>query len=64
VDDQLKGLRLAAIAALAFVLFNAPILSIADSDARVLGIPVLFVYLFAAWAVVITLIALVVRGSR
>ncbi len=64
MEDPLKGPRLAAIAVLAFLAFNAPLLSIADSDARVLGVPVLFAYLFVAWAVVIALIALVVRGSR
>ena len=37
--------------------FNPPLLSIFDRDALVLGMPLLYVYLFCAWGLVIALIA-------
>jgi hypothetical protein len=39
------------------------LLSLFSSEGRVLGIPVLYAYLFAAWTTVIALIALIVRRS-
>jgi hypothetical protein len=54
--------RLVAIAVLGFVLLNSPVLGLADSDALLLGVPVLYVYLFAAWALLIGLVALVTRS--
>jgi hypothetical protein len=63
MEDRQKNARLVAIALLAFVLLNGPLLSVADSDARVLGVPVLVAYLFTAWALVIALLALIVRKS-
>ena len=64
MHERLKGPRLLAVAALAFLLFNPPLLSLADAPARVLGVPALYAYLFAAWAGVILLVGLVVRRSR
>ena len=64
MHERLKSARLAAVAILGFLLLNYPLLSLTDSEATVLGIPGLYAYLFAAWALVIGLIALVVRGSR
>jgi hypothetical protein len=61
MDDRLKSARLAAVSVLGFLLLNAPLLAIADSDASVAGIPVLYAYLFAVWAALIAAIALIVR---
>ena len=61
MDGRLRSARLAAIAVLGFLLLNAPLLTIADSDATVAGIPVLYAYLFVVWAALIALIALAVR---
>lgn len=58
-----KSERLVALAFLGLLLFDYPLLSLFSSEGRVLGIPVLFAYLFAAWATVIALIALIVRRS-
>jgi hypothetical protein len=63
MEDRQKNARLVAVALLAFVLLNGPLLSMANSDARVLGVPVLLAYLFTAWALVIALVALIVRRS-
>ena len=58
-----KSERLVALAFLGLLLFNYPLLSLFSSDGRVLGIPVLYAYLFATWTTVIVLIALIVRRS-
>ena len=55
--------RLAAVAVLAFLLFNYPVLAVFAGDVLVLGVPLLTGYLFSAWAVVIALAARLTRGS-
>ena len=51
--------RLAALFFLGVVLFNPPLLELFDggADSTVFGVPLLYAYLFFAWAVVIALIA-------
>jgi hypothetical protein len=63
-DSDRLGARLVAVAVLGFLLFAPPLLSLFDRRTRVLGVPVLWVYLFGTWAVVIGLVAVVNRGSR
>ena len=58
-----KGERLVALALLGFLLFNYPLLSLFSTDRTLLGVPVLYAYLFASWAALIALMALVVRRS-
>lgn len=64
MNGRLKTARLVALALFGFLLLNFPLLSLADSEARVLGIPALYAYLLAVWALLIALIALIVRGSN
>jgi hypothetical protein len=59
--EREKAPLLVAAAVLGFLLFNYPILAIFDLDARVLGVPVLWAYLFTAWASLIVLAAVIVR---
>ena len=47
--------RYAALLILAALLFNPPIMSIFNSDRLVVGVPILFLYLFFAWALIIGL---------
>ncbi|MDN3517622.1 hypothetical protein QWY84_08380 [Aquisalimonas lutea] len=47
--------RLVALFAVAFLLLNYPLLSLFAGDALAFGIPVLYLYLFLAWAGVIAL---------
>ena len=54
---RLGAARLVALAVLAFLLFDPPILMMADKPVRVLGLPLLWVYLFVVWAAVIALVA-------
>ena len=61
---NLKEQRLVALCMLGCVLFNYPILAIFNVPAAVLGIPVLYAYIFVAWALLIALMALAVeQGS-
>jgi hypothetical protein len=55
------GERLVALALLGFLLFNYPVLSLFDTGGQVLGIPLLYAYLFVSWGLLIALMALVVR---
>jgi hypothetical protein len=56
-----SGQRLAAIFALGVLLFNYPMLAVFDRPLMVLGVPLLYAYLFAAWALLIGLAAWSVR---
>ena len=49
--------RLAGLFLLGCLLFNYPLLAVFSVRATFLGIPVLYAYLFAAWAVLIALVA-------
>lgn len=55
--------RLVAAALLGFLLFNYPLLALFDTEAIVLGVPVLWAYLFLAWALLIALVA-AISGDR
>ncbi len=50
-----------ATAALGGLLFGYPLLAVFNVPATVFGVPVLWAYLFLAWAMVIALIALALR---
>ena len=58
-----KGERLVALALLGFLLFNYPLLSLFSTDGSVVGVPLLYAYLFVSWGLLIGLVALVVRKS-
>jgi hypothetical protein len=53
-----------AIAALGMLLLNYPVLALFDVDLRVLGVPLLWAYLFIAWVVVIAVVAWVVKDAK
>jgi len=59
---SIKGQRLAALFLLGALLLNYPLLDLFANDGRVLGIPVLYAYVFATWALLIALMALVVES--
>lgn len=50
--------RLVALFLLGCLMFNYPLMYVFSVDGRILGIPILFAYLFTAWAALIALIAL------
>ena len=63
MKQRRKSERLVALALLGFLLFNYPLLSLFSTEGTVLGVPVLYAYLFASWGLLIGLMALVVRKS-
>ncbi len=57
--------RLVALFVIAFLLFNYPLLSLFAGDTLVFGIPLLYLYLFVAWGIVIALTGWILgRRSR
>src|SRR5712691_4729355 len=61
IRPSIKGQRLAALFLLGFLLFNYPLLNLFAGPGQVWGIPLLYVYVFAVWALLIGLMALVVE---
>lgn len=59
-----RGQRLIALAILAVLLLNYPLLSIFNSPRTIAGVPLLYAYLFAVWGVLIVLLALVAERGR
>ena len=57
----ISGQRLIALSLLGFLLFNYPLLDLFAHAGQILGIPVLYAYVFAAWALLIALMALAVE---
>ena len=53
--------RLVGLFLLVFVLFNYPLLSLFNHETMVLGMPLLFFYIFTAWALLILLAAIATR---
>ena len=62
--ESLCSARMIAVAALALLLFGFPLMALFDVNVRVLGVPLLWAYLFVAWAVVIAVAAWVVRDAE
>lgn len=62
--DRLKNRRLAGVFLLGWVLFNYPVLSLFNRPVALLGIPLLYAYVFGAWALLIVLIMLGARFNR
>ena len=61
---SIPGQRLIVLFLLGCLLLNYPLLYLFNADERVLGIPLVYVYVFAAWALLIALTALVVERER
>ena len=64
MNDSLRSARMVAVAALALLLFGFPLMALFDVDVRVLGVPLLWAYLFIAWGVVVAVVAWVVRDAE
>ena len=64
MNDSLRSARMVAVAALALLLFGFPFMALFDVDVRVLGVPLLWAYLFTAWAAIIAVAAWVARNAE
>jgi hypothetical protein len=58
-----KGQRFVALCMLGTLLFNFPILALFNITGTLFGVPVLYAYIFAAWAALIALMALVAESQ-
>ena len=63
-DFESKGQRLVALCLLGTLLFNYPILALFNVSGMVLGVPVLYVYMFIAWAALIAVMAWLAESGR
>lgn len=59
-EDRVRT-RLVVLAILGFALFNYPLLRVFDRDVIVLGVPMVWLYVFVAWGLLIALVALTMR---
>jgi hypothetical protein len=58
----IKAQRLGALFLLGCLLFNYPLLQLFARGIEVAGIPVLYIYIFSAWGMLIGLISLVAES--
>ena len=58
------GPRLLALFLLGCLLFNYPLVALFNVSATLLGIPVLYAYLFTAWALLIVLAAVLMERGE
>jgi hypothetical protein len=64
IRPSVKGQRLVALFLLGLLLLNYPLLNLFANANRVLGIPLLYAYVFAVWALLIGLMAIVVERHK
>ena len=62
--ENKKSKRLVALFLFGFVLLNYPILSLLNINITVFGLPLLYIYIFSVWGLLIFLSALVMSRSR
>ena len=62
--EELKGQRLIALFIFGCLLFNYPVLSLFNVPADVFGVPVLYAFIFAAWTLLIALMAFAAESRR
>jgi len=62
--DNRKSKRLVALFLFGFVLLNYPILSLLNLDITVFGIPLVYLYIFGIWGLLIFLSALAMSRSK
>jgi len=58
---EVKGQRLVALCMLGVLLFNYPMLAVFNVASTVFGIPLLYVYIFVVWSLLIACMAYVVE---
>ena len=62
MDNKGREQRFVALCMLGVVLFNFPVLALFNVGGSIVGIPVLYAYIFAAWALVIALLCWLAEG--
>jgi len=64
IRSGIKGQRFVAVFLFGCVAFNFPLLYLFNTRGTLFGIPVLYAYIFIAWAMLIVLLMLVAERSR
>ena len=59
MSEDARGQRFVALCMLGIVLFNFPVLALFNVPGTLFGVPLLYAYLFIAWAALIALMALI-----
>ena len=62
-ESKNRAPRLVALCMLGCLLFNYPILALFNVPGALLGIPVLYAYVFFVWALLIAMMALAVERN-
>lgn len=62
--ENRKSKRLVALFLFGFVLLNYPILSLLNLNIAVFGLPLVYIYIFGIWGLLIFLSALVMHRSK
>jgi peptidoglycan/LPS O-acetylase OafA/YrhL len=60
----ITGQRLAAVFLLGCVLFNYPLIALFNKPGELFDIPLLYLYLFVIWALLIGLMALIIESRK
>ena len=63
-EFESKGHRFVALCMLGLLLFNYPILALFNVTGTVFGVPLLYAYIFIAWALLIAMMALVAEADH
>ncbi len=56
-ETDRKGQRMVALCMLGCVLFNFPVLALFNVPGALFGVPLIYAYIFLAWALLIALMA-------
>ena len=59
-----RGERLVGLLIAGVVLLNFPFLSVFSTNRPIFGIPILYLYLFSVWVLIISVMALILRNRR
>jgi hypothetical protein len=62
-DFESKGQRFVALCMLGMLLFNYPILALFNVSGTLFGVPLLYAYIFIAWAALIASMALIAESG-
>jgi hypothetical protein len=61
---NVRSERLVGLFLLGLLLFNYPLLALFNAPRLVLGVPLLYLWLFAAWAAVIVVTAIILHRTE
>ena len=64
IRSNITGQRLVAIFLLGCVLLNYPVLFLFNKPVSIHGVPLLYIYIFGVWALLIGLMAFVIERTR